>query len=73
MERRDDDFWGADDEERRELAAEFRRLYVEQEQLKASNDPEALKRHIAALVAFQARLENRITRRSPPDKGNDTE
>jgi len=63
MERRDEDFWGADDEERRELAEEFKRLYVEQERLKASNDPEALKRHIAALCAFQARFEKRLSRR----------
>lgn len=51
-----------DDEERRALEAEFKRLYAEQELLNLSHDFEAWKRHIAALVEFQVRLERRHSR-----------
>ena len=48
-----------DDEEHRALEAEFKRLYAEQERLKASDDLGAWKRHLAPLVAYQARVERR--------------
>lgn len=61
MEPQLDDFVD-DDEERRVLEAEFKRLYAEQERLKTSNDLEAWKRHIAALIDYQARVERRRQR-----------
>ena len=46
-----------DDNERRALAAEFLRLYAEQRQLKARDDLESWRRHIAALVDYNARVD----------------
>ena len=46
-----------DDEERHALEAEFKRLYAEQARLKMSDDLEAWKRHLTALVDYQARVE----------------
>ena len=51
-----------DDEERRALEAEFKRLYAEQARLKMTDDLEAWKRHIAALIDYQARVERRRQR-----------
>jgi hypothetical protein len=51
-----------DDEERHALEAEFKRLYAEQARLKMTDDLEAWKRHIAALIDYQARVERRRQR-----------
>jgi len=51
-----------DNEERRALDAEFRRLYAEQARLKMSDDLEEWKRHLSALIDYQARVERRRQR-----------
>jgi hypothetical protein len=51
-----------DDEERRALASEFLRLYAEQRKLKARDDLDAWRRHIAALADYNARVERWRTR-----------
>jgi len=42
-----------------DLDTEFERLKAEQERLRTNNDLDAWKRHIAALVEYQARVERR--------------
>ena len=46
-----------DDNERHALAAEFLRLYAEQRKIKVRDDLEAWRRHIAAVVDYNARVD----------------
>ncbi len=53
----------AEDEERSALQQEFKRLHAEQAELKTSDDLDAWRRHLAALVEYQARVERMNAKR----------